>query len=130
MSVPAGGIDSYPLLDYAEQGIAFIEQKIPDVDVLSVMPNQRVRPDGTDYDVLDIGWRMRPSMVSAFAADVPGAENVGSQAAPLTTTFYSHPDASKDWPHFALHEITLKASKVLSIYAGLSERVDLPSGMY
>jgi hypothetical protein len=89
--------------DYADSALAFIASEIPAIDTVSVMLNQRARANGDPYDVMDIGFT------------IPPAQGV----------FYCHPDAAKDWPKLALHEITLKANKVLSIYAGYTEREDV-----
>lgn len=89
--------------DYADSALAFIETQIPAIDTVSVMLNQRVRDNGDLYDVMDIGFTIPP----------------------YQDVFYCHPDASKNWPKLALHEITLKADKVLSIYAGYETRQDV-----
>lgn len=93
----------YPLGDAAQGAVDFIDAQIPAIDVVSVMLNQRTKDNGDLYDVFDIGFRIPP------ANDV----------------FFCHPDANKDWQKLALHEITLKADKVLSIYAGFPYRQDV-----
>jgi hypothetical protein len=111
--------DAAPVVRQADDALAYIEGKLPGIDAISAMGNQRYRANGDLYDVMDIGWRMLPSLVADFAANVDGAENVASQLSVTENIYYSHPDASKNWPHIALHEIVVKANKVLSIYAGL-----------
>lgn len=106
-------------IDNAEQALAYIEEKLPGIDALTAIANQRYREGGELYDVMDISWRILPSLAADFAANVPDAENVLQQLSVTANTYYSHPDASKNWPHIALHEIVVKANKVLSIYAGL-----------
>lgn len=112
--------------DYADSAIAFIESELPGIDAMSVTLNQRAKADGTLYDVMDVGWRMLPSLVNTFAEAAGDAENVRRQIAVTTVTYYSHPDAHKDWQTKVLHEIVVKASKVLSIYAGLGAVHKLP----
>lgn len=111
---------------YADQALAFIAKELPGIDPVSAMLNQRQRPDGTLYDVMDVGWRMTPALIDTFAVAAAGADNVRNQASVFSTIFYSHPDASKDWETIVLHEIVVKASKVLSIYAGLGVVHKLP----
>jgi len=111
---------------YADSALAFIEAELPGVDAMSVLLNQRARPDGTLYDVMDVGWRILPALVDTCANSVEGADAVRQAAAATTITYYSHPDASKDWQTIVLHEIVVKASKVLSIYAGLDQVHKLP----
>ena len=93
----------YPLGDAASGASAFIDSQIPAIDVVSTMLNQRTRANGDLYDVMDIGFRIPP----------------------YNDVFFCHPDASKNWQKIALHEITLKATKVLSIYAGYTYRQDV-----
>jgi hypothetical protein len=88
---------------YADSALSFIEEQIPAIDTVSVLLNQRVRRNGNLYDVMDIGFVIPP----------------------YHEVFYCHPDAEKNWPRLALHEITLKATKVLSIYAGYLNREDV-----
>lgn len=88
---------------FAASALAFIGDRIPAIETVSVMLNQRSRRDGDPYDVMDIGFTIPP----------------------VQGVFYCHPDAAKNWPRLALHEITLKATKVLSIYAGFQEREDV-----
>lgn len=111
---------------YADQALAFIEAHLPGIDALSAMLNQRLRPSGTLYDVMDVGWRMMPGLVELFAQATGDVDQVRRVAAVTQTTFYSHPDATKDWEKIVLHEIVVKASKVLSIYAGLGVVHKLP----
>lgn len=89
--------------EYADSALRFIEAQIPAIDTVSVMLNQRVKPDGDLYDVMDIGFVIPP----------------------YDDVFYAHPDADKNWKRLALHSISLKANKVLSIYAGYREREDV-----
>lgn len=89
--------------DFATSSVEFIETEIPAIDVVSVMLNQRARANGDPYDVMDIGFKIPP----------------------YQEIFYCHPDAAKNWPKLALHEITLKADRVLSIYAGYQVREDV-----
>ncbi len=89
--------------DAADAALAFIESEIPGIEALSVMLNQRARPDGTIYDVMDVGWRIYP----------------------YSDVYYSHPNADKNWQNFVIGEIILKADKVLSIYQGLPARADI-----
>lgn len=89
--------------DYADSALSFIEDQIPAIDTVSVLLNQRVKADGDLYDVMDIGFTIPPE----------------------PAVFYCHPDASKNWKRLALHEISLKANKVLSIYAGYQDRQDV-----
>lgn len=89
--------------DFATSAVDFIETTIPAIDVVSVMLNQRARANGDPYDVMDIGFKIPP----------------------YQDVFYCHPDAAKNWPKLALHEITLKADRVLSIYAGYQVREDV-----
>lgn len=112
--------------DYANSALSFIESELPGIDAMSVTLNQRTKPDGTLYDVMDVGWRMLPSLVDTFAEATPDAEAVREAIAVTTVTYYSHPDAAKDWQRIVLHEIVVKASKVLSIYAGLGVVHKLP----
>lgn len=112
--------------DYADSALAFIEAELPGIDAMSVMLNQRTKPDGTLYDVMDVGWRMLPSLVDTFAEAAEDADAVRDAIAATTVTYYSHPDAAKDWQTIVLHEIVVKASKVLSIYAGLAAVHKLP----
>ena len=93
----------YGLGVIAYDSVAFIDSEIPAIDVISVMLNQRQKADGTLYDVQDIGFRIPPYF----------------------EVFYVHPDAEKNWAKIALHSITLKATKVLSIYAGYPYRQDV-----
>jgi hypothetical protein len=112
--------------DYADSALAFIESELPGIDAMSVLLNQRTKPDGTLYDVMDVGWRMTPAFVNTFVDAAPGAEAARQAIAVTTTTYYSHPDAHKDWQTIVLHEIVVKASKILSIYAGLGAVHKLP----
>jgi hypothetical protein len=89
--------------DFATSAVEFIDARIPAIDVVSVLLNQRARANGDPYDVMDIGFKIPP----------------------YQDIFYCHPDAAKNWPRLALHEITLKANKVLSIYAGYQVREDV-----
>jgi hypothetical protein len=89
--------------DFATSAVDFIDARIPAIDVVSVLLNQRARSNGDPYDVMDIGFVIPP----------------------YRDVFYCHPDAAKNWPRLALHEITLKANKVLSIYAGYQDREDV-----
>ena len=89
--------------DYADSAVSFIEERIPAIDTVSAVLNQRSHANGDIYDVMDIGFVIPP----------------------YTEVFYVHPDAEKNWKRIALHSITLKATKVLSIYAGYLEREDL-----
>src|ERR1051326_7779563 len=76
--------------DYASSALAFIEAQIPAIDTVAAMLNQRARPDGSIYDVMDVGFMIPP----------------------YRDIFYVHPDAAKNWKRIALHSITLKATKV------------------
>jgi hypothetical protein len=89
--------------DFASSAVEFVEARIPAVDVVSVMLNQRAHKNGDPYDVMDVGFKIPP----------------------YQDIYYCHPDAAKNWPRLALHEITLKADKVLSIYAGYQVREDV-----
>jgi hypothetical protein len=111
---------------YADSALAFIASELPGIDALSVMLNQRTHTDGTLYDCMDVGWRIMPDLVSTFVEAAEGADNALSQLSATTTTYYSHPDATKDWQQIVLHEIVVKASKVLSIYGGLGAVHKLP----
>lgn len=108
-----------PVVANADEALAFIEDKLPGIDALSAVANQRYRDNGELYDVIDIAWKMRPALVADFAANVDGAENAAAQASVTANTYYSHEDANGPWRHRALHAIVVKANKVLSIYAGL-----------
>jgi hypothetical protein len=89
--------------EFANSALSFIEARIPAIDTVSVLLNQRARPNGDIYDVMDIGFTIPP----------------------YRDVFYCHPDAHKNWKRIALHEISLKATKVLSIYAGYTVREDV-----
>jgi hypothetical protein len=89
--------------DYADSVAAFVEAQIPTVDVVAVMLNQRADANGNPYDVMDIGFTLPP----------------------YSDVFYCHPEATRSWRHHALHAISLKANKVLSIYAGYQVREDV-----
>ena len=89
--------------DYATAALGFIEENVPAIDTVSALLNQRVRPNGDLYDVMDVGFTIPP----------------------ITNTYYVHPDAHKNWKRLALHSITLKANQVLSIYQGLRDRADI-----
>lgn len=93
----------WPLGDAADASIALIEERIPTVHIVSVMPNERIEDDGTLASVVDVGWV------------IPPERNI----------YYVHPRAEKTWAKTALHSITLKANVVLSIYQGLRERADI-----
>lgn len=112
--------------EYAASALRFIETELPGIDAVSAMLNQRERADGSLYSVMDVGWRITPDLVNLFAEAAPDADNVRQHLGVTQTTFYSHPDATRDWQHFVLHEIVVKASKVLSIYAGLGVVHKLP----
>lgn len=89
--------------EYADSAVAFIESNIPAIDVVSTLLNQRVNPAGDLFDVMDVGFTIPP----------------------YKDVFYCHPPAAKNWKRIALHSITLKADKVLSIYAGFQVREDV-----
>jgi hypothetical protein len=89
--------------DYSDSVAAFVEAQIPTVDVVAVMLNQRADASGAPLDVMDIGFMIPP----------------------YHDVFYCHPLATRSWRHHALHAITLKANKVLSIYAGYQVREDV-----
>lgn len=125
MSAPGSG-NVPPAVAHAEAALSYIEEALPGIDAVSAMLNQRARPDGTIYDVMDIGWKILPQLVDDFAAYNAGAGAVKASATIYQNTYYSHPDASKDWPSIAINEIHLKVTKVLSIYAGLNARYPLP----
>lgn len=88
---------------FADEALAFIAARIPAIEPVSAMLNQRLTPDGNLYDVMDVGFMLPPYL------DV----------------FYVHPNAEKNWKRLALHSITLKATQVLSIYAGYPVREDV-----
>lgn len=93
----------YPLGQAADGAVQFIDTEIPAIEVQSTMLNQRAVANGDTVDVMDIGFRIPP----------------------YQDVFYCHPVADNNWPTTALHEITLKADKVLSIYAGYDVREDV-----
>lgn len=96
-------LDGSPLGTAAQGAVDFISAEIPAIEVQSTMLNQRSDTNGNVVDVMDIGFRIPPYL------DV----------------FYCHPAADNSWATTALHEITLKADKVLSIYAGYDVREDV-----
>ena len=93
----------WPLGQAADDAVAFIEQRVPVVNVVSVMPNEAAAPGGDVVPVMDIGFT------------IPPERNI----------YYVHPLADASWPVKALHSITLKANVVLSIYQGLTKRADI-----
>lgn len=96
-------ITELPITEAADQATLFLEENIDAIDVVSINPNQRVRPSGDVYPVMDIGFTIPPD------------RNV----------YFCHPDAHRNWPKLALHSISLKANQVLSIYQGLRDRADI-----
>jgi hypothetical protein len=118
---------SPPAVTQADAALSYIDTVLPGIQAISAMLNQRYRTNGKLYDCMDIGWRIEASLVRDFVARVPSAAPVLAAPAATSTTYYVHPDAHKDWPVIAIDEIILKASKVLSIFAGERVRQNLPS---
>lgn len=102
MAAPAEQSD-WPLGQAADDSIVLIQARIPAVTILSAMPNERYDDTGKLANVVDVGFMLPPERA----------------------IFYVHPLAQKGWQFHTLHDITLKANKVLSIYQGLRRREDI-----
>ena len=95
--------EDWPLGKAANDSIALIETRIPTIDVVSVLPNERVDHSGKIVPVMDVGFVIPPDR----------------------SIYYVHPPSDKKWARLALHSVSLKANVVLSIFQGLRERTDI-----